>query len=1024
MSTAITTLLITKLGIPVAKALAGLWIENKVGVAVTGGVIDIVGGQWADRVGRQRLESQFQKIGDDLAKRIAPCLTDMSDGAVEQLAAHLSLLVREQMEDVKTLVHGGVAIDKVAARFAEKDKRWQTLREQGQFDANAQAGYDHALKIIAQALLGYLGKLPDWQPAVELQQLQQLDSILDLLLTERNARQQGLDEYEKCYRDALARSCDETALFGLPPGKFDETVKHMPLTETFVTLSMRDDGTGGGGAAPDMLDMLDRKGPLRVVIAGDAGSGKTTLVRWIAMAAAAGRMSAQDRTVVDIPKGATDALIETTLTPPHIDWGLRIPFLIRLREVKEGHLPPQSEWSALKVGGLPDQPPNWVHSITSTGRALIILDGLDEVDARRRRSILKDVWDSYLKDKLNACIITSRLAALSGLDRELESFRRLHLDPLSPEDRTRLIELWYEASSRRVDPKRLPAPNSRARDLRLEIDRKPVLRQLTTNPLLCAMVCALHHGSGNKLPATAAGLCADMIEMLLHRRDTDQNMKVNPDYDDIDVDIRRALITRVADSMVSNGTSDMEFTQAKDLVASELDLFKLPTHLAGNSERVLIALCERSGVIRRPQVDRVDFTHNKLKEYLAACAAAADQKAIAVAKYLPDSTWDEVAQFMVNLPNQRANADRLIRSIWKRLEKLPPKSVYRLPTMVALSVIDDKRDLRRDLGYLALCCATVATQLDPELRRHANTLRAVLIPPTNQWEAEKLAAMDDLPLDDLHYQVGWPEPVAAATALCLRLTGSDAAMVQLRGFADDERKSVAMEVVQALDPAKCRGFWRWLIKRLPDESKEGLPKAVTSRIKSPTYLIMDICGDSLDLSGLVYLNNLDYLEQLTGVRILRLNNTAVSDLSALKGLQNLQILELRNTAVSDLSALKRLQNLQILALSNTAVSDLSALKGLQNLHTLDLRNTAVSDLSALKGLQNLHTLDLRNTAVSNLSALKGLQNLQIVYLNDTAVRDLSVLSGLQNLQHLDLRNTAPRDISVLKKKKSLLIIGP
>ena len=73
------------------------------------------------------------------------------------------------------------------------------------------------------------------------------------------------------------------------------------------------------------------------------------------------------------------------------------------------------------------------------------------------------------------------------------------------------------------------------------------------------------------------------------------------------------------------------------------------------------------------------------------------------------------------------------------------------------------------------------------------------------------------------------------------------------------------------------------------------------------------------------------------VSALNLDGAAVTELSPLAGLKNLQYLYLRGTAVSDVSPLAGLKNLRNLDLDGTAVSDVSPLAGLKNLDVVGLQ---------------------------------------------------------------------------------------
>jgi hypothetical protein len=151
-------------------------------------------------------------------------------------------------------------------------------------------------------------------------------------------------------------------------------------------------------------------------------------------------------------------------------------------------------------------------------------------------------------------------------------------------------------------------------------------------------------------------------------------------------------------------------------------------------------------------------------------------------------------------------------------------------------------------------------------------------------------------------------------------------------------------------------------------------------------------------------DGLKYLEELTDVQDLSLNNTNVTDagLSNLKGLTQLQRLYLGDTRVSDagLINVKGLNQLQVLYVLKTKITDagLINLKELKQLQELDLRYNNVTGVGLvnLKALPNLQKLELGGTTIEdagliNLKELFSLKDLDLTY---TGVTD----AGLAHLK--------------------------
>ena len=173
------------------------------------------------------------------------------------------------------------------------------------------------------------------------------------------------------------------------------------------------------------------------------------------------------------------------------------------------------------------------------------------------------------------------------------------------------------------------------------------------------------------------------------------------------------------------------------------------------------------------------------------------------------------------------------------------------------------------------------------------------------------------------------------------------------------------------------------------------------------------------LFGETQVSDLGPLANLAGLESLYFGGTAVSDLGPLANLTRLKSLSLWGTAVSDLGPLANLTGLETLYFGSTAVSDLGPLANLTRLKSLSLWSTAVSDLGSLANLTGLETLSLWSTAVSDLGPLANLTGLKSLYLGHTRVSDLGPLANLTGLKSLDLGHTVVSDLTPLANLTAL-----
>lgn len=161
------------------------------------------------------------------------------------------------------------------------------------------------------------------------------------------------------------------------------------------------------------------------------------------------------------------------------------------------------------------------------------------------------------------------------------------------------------------------------------------------------------------------------------------------------------------------------------------------------------------------------------------------------------------------------------------------------------------------------------------------------------------------------------------------------------------------------------------------------------------------------------------LQGLTCLQTLYLSNTKVSDLTPLQSLFRLQTLSVFGTQVTDLTPLQNLTGLESLFLGNIQVEDVTPLRDLTGLLSLSLADTQVSDITPLQGLTRLQRLDLDGNPVSDVTALKGLTGLQTLSLDRTKVMDLDALKSLLNLRGLYLSSSQVSDVRPLKSLTSL-----
>jgi len=152
----------------------------------------------------------------------------------------------------------------------------------------------------------------------------------------------------------------------------------------------------------------------------------------------------------------------------------------------------------------------------------VLLDGVDEVPNSKRgdaRSGIRAIVRQYPK-----CwyIVTTRPTAVGPGWLRNENFGEAEINPLSDTDRTELIRRWHRAVEDELGRQGRPEELRPLGDhLVGMLADNPALARLATNPLLCAVMCALHRDRKQVLPESQGELCEAICQLLLHRREAE-----------------------------------------------------------------------------------------------------------------------------------------------------------------------------------------------------------------------------------------------------------------------------------------------------------------------------------------------------------------------------------------------------------------------------------------------------------------------------------------------------------------------
>ncbi|WP_053161381.1 serine protease [Streptomyces caatingaensis] len=566
-----------------------------------------------------------------------------------------------------------------------------------------------------------------------------------------SARQLETEEFERRLRDYTVRRAGELTIIGLTLS--DGSGETWPLDTAYLSLELVGGRQEGFGPAPRRVEEA-LAGQRRVLLRGAAGSGKTTLLQWLATVTVKG----------ELPPGLGQLSGCFPLTLP-----LR-------RLVRDGGLPAPEEFLAAVAGPLAGLPGarGWVTRRLSEGTLLLLIDGVDEVpEADRRRTLewVRDLLDAYPDARY---VITTRPSAVrEGRLAEL-GFTELELLPMSRADVLAFIGRWHAAAGG-------PGPlDERLRGFRdaltAAVVRKRDLGRLATNPLMCALICALNRARRGCLPHGRMELYRAALDLLLVRRDREREIAVGPEGPELE-QAQLALLQKIAYWLIRNGRSEIEWHKAVEIL--ERALPAMPAVAArGGAEEILGHLVLRSGLLRRPTDETLDFVHRTFQDYLGARAAVEDWDFDLLVKNAHDPQWEDVLGMAVGHAPPRARAELL--------EKL-----------LARGAAEPAH--RRRLHLLAAVCLEQATEVAPDVRARVERAAAGLVPPRDVESAKALAEAGEVVLDLLPGPEGLPDEVAHAVVVTATAVGDERAVPLLARYAAHPWREVRAQLVWAWD---------------------------------------------------------------------------------------------------------------------------------------------------------------------------------------------------------------------------------
>jgi hypothetical protein len=540
-----------------------------------------------------------------------------------------------------------------------------------------------------------------------------LDKILELMPPQQ-AQSGGTlitgDEpyssFTTAYRRQVVTRLDHLRLFGV-----DVFTRQYPLTLAYISLSVfsywlthqrtKDAATSSDGGISALTIERALARSERLFLTGPAGSGKTTILQWLAVRAAR----------KDFPRALSA-------------WNGYEPFFIPLRQYVDKELPSPDQFVQMVGRHITDNMPNgWVERSLMSGSALVLIDGVDELPSERHDAVRR--WIHSLTVNYPACayVITSRPGAVADNWFAVSEFSMATLAPMSANAVAAFVHQWIEAlRSETVDREERQLLKNYEQPIVQTLLASRHLRELASTPLLCALLCALYYARNGELPNDRMGVYAAALDML-ERRDSERGIKTTSQVGRTET---RLILQDLAYWLLRNGLSDAEV----DRVREQIDRAKAHLHkISVDADMVYRFLLVRSGLLQEPAVNRVCFIHRTFQEYLAAGAAIEGDNIEELISHALDPQWTQV---VVMAAGHASPAQR-----------------ERLLGMLVTPTRRQRGEEASRRALVAVACLETSPRVSVDLLRRIRESAGSVIPPRRHQDVDLLVKAGDIALDIL-----------------------------------------------------------------------------------------------------------------------------------------------------------------------------------------------------------------------------------------------------------------------------------
>lgn len=513
-------------------------------------------------------------------------------------------------------------------------KRWLEEFAEAYFQKTSEICFQVALEDYCEQLINqyddikFLG-IDDIDPNEESKQLETVfvmpDAVSEVRQNLQNYQAFDLREGRVDFSSArdvspeeFARSTSLSDLMNQASDASDKRQQNLLAEQRRLSRESAERWSGERISARKLLEQTESN---KLVLLGAPGSGKTTLMSYFAMTLAKDFCKAYTQQ----PSSLSEHENTESAALADQESGLVLPILIRIRDLAfNSNLSILDYLRQFAEGTLSCEklPGEFFETFLRDGKALILLDGLDEVaDEGRRQDIVQKIDNFLGQYGQNRAIVTSRPAGYRRDFFRTSEYGHYQLQPFTDEQIQQFITQWYDSRAQ------TPAEAERDRDsLWKALNEQARIKLLARNPLLLTIIALIHRYRAD-LPRDRFELYDRAVNTLIRTWDRKREITSHQVLQYLRLDDLRRLMEQLAywiHSQGGVGDSEGGTLIDKEELLQQLGQFiremkRVERHEAkAEAERFLQHIQERTGLLNEQGQDRYAFVHKTFQEYLTA----------------------------------------------------------------------------------------------------------------------------------------------------------------------------------------------------------------------------------------------------------------------------------------------------------------------------------------------------------------------------------------------------------------------